>query len=270
MTTDLDFHQQYETLQAQWRQHAINRKRHYLPYVSPSSKVDYVLVAEIPNVDEKKAEAENVKWGDYPLTEFDAPKSIFTSLGDLTLHYAARRHLCKTGETYYITDLGKAAIPAGEAKKLQMKEFSFWYCEFLKELELVAKPTATIIPVGSATSKFLKRKPKTDFAGRMLAEPILHWSKQVTGAAKMASGFFPNEWRKFQEKTGVEDIIRTTRAAYTEAGLNKYFGPAQSRLKRSFKEIDKHYMFTYKKQMSLIRSRKRWSHSGPPHPNSVN
>ena len=54
MMTDRDFRQQYETLQAQWRQHAKNRNRHYLPYAPPNGKVDYVLVAEIPNVDEKK------------------------------------------------------------------------------------------------------------------------------------------------------------------------------------------------------------------------
>ena len=258
MTADRDFHQQYETLQAKWRQHAKNHKSHYLPYAPPRGKVDYVLVAEIPNVDVKKAEAENVEWGDYPLDEFEPPKSLYGSLNDLTLHYACRRYLCKAGETYYITDLGKAAIPASQVKSAdKRREFDFWYPKFLEELALVAKPTGTIIPVGRTTYHFLSKKPNTDFGDRILANPILHWSKQLVAAAKMASSFFPNEWEQFQESVGVKEVLKTTQAAYREAGLSRYFKSIKPRLLKEFKERDKHYMFTWKKEMHIRRSLRR-------------
>ena len=205
----------------------------------------------------RRAETENVAWGDYPLDEFEPPKSLYGSLNDLTLHYSCRRHLCKAGENYYMTDLGKAAIPASQVKSAnKTRELDFWYPMFLEEVALIANPTATIIPVGRTTYNFLNKKPKTDFGDRILANPILHWSKQLIAAAKMASSFFPKEWEKFRESVGVEEVLKTTQAAYREAGLSKYFKAIEPRLRREFKEIDKHYMFTWKKEMHIRRSHK--------------
>ena len=180
-----NFVEQYDALQDKWRQKAREHGHHYLKYLAPRAPVDFVLAGKMTSIREKDAvESEP---GCYPAT--DPPHfNLLISMGDLILNYGAHRHLCKTDETYYLTDLGKCAIPAGRAKgKVQDREFGEWYPIFLEELNLVAKQNATVIPVGGATSDFLKRQ--ADFPYR-LSEPILHWSRAAFVAAKMASSFF--------------------------------------------------------------------------------
>ena len=247
MTTDRTLEKQYEALQKQWRQHTKDRKHHYLPYVPPRALVDFVLVAKMTSIAEKDAEA--IRYGDYPSCEPHV--NLYGSLGDCILHYGARRHLCKPGETYYVTDLGKCAIPPQKAKgKLQEEEFTFWYPKLLEELALVAKPGATVVPVGSATGDFLKSQSSFKYR---LTEPILHWSRAAIVAAKMASSLFPQEWKEFRQATSWEDLSKSTEKTFGEAGLSQHTEAVQRRIKEQFRDIHRHYMFTYKKEMPLRR-----------------
>ena len=249
MTTTQTFQQQYDALQVQWRQSAIEHEHQYLPYLALRGPVDFVLVAKMTSI--KEQDVSKHQPGEYP--DVDPPHfNLLLSLGDLSLHYGARRHLCKPGETYYITDLSKCARPAKLAKgKIEKQEFEYWYPMLLRELELVAKPTATVIPVGSATGAFLKEK-QSDFL-YPLKEPILQWSRAATAAAKMASSFFPEQWREFLHTTRWEDLLASTREILTEAGLGQYVDSVDSRFKGQFADIHKHYMFTYKAEMPLRR-----------------
>ena len=150
-----------------------------------------------------------------------------------------------------MTDLGKCALPPKQAKgKLQENEFITWYPMLLKELELVSKPGATVIPVGSATGKFLKSQPNFPYR---LTEPILHWSRAATVAAKMASSLFPREWEEFRQATDWEDLRTSTEEIFVEAGLGQHVDDVHHRFNGKFRDIHKHYMFTYKKEMHLRR-----------------
>ena len=250
MSTAQTFGQQYDALQSQWRQYAIDRKRHYLRYLPPRGPVDFVLVAKMPSIAEN--EPKNTPYGEFPAPE--PYLNLLLSMGDLILNYGAHRHLCKPGETYYLTDLGKCAMPAKVAKgKTQEEEFNFWHPEFLEELKLVAKPNATVVPVGSATGNFLKGKCEEDprsFPYR-LANPILHWSRAAISAARMASSLFPMEWEEFQRTTSWEDLRCSTEEIFSEVGLSQYMDPVERRLKDKFADFHRHYMFTYKKEMPL-------------------
>ena len=249
ITVDRDmFVQKYDVLQRQWRQLAIDRKRHYLEYLPPHAPVDFVLVAKMPSISERDAVA--TPFGEYP--PIDPPKyNLLISLGDLILNYGAQRHLCGPGESYYLTDLGKCALPPKLARgKLQESEFNAWYPMLLKELKLVAKPEATVIPVGSAAGNFLKGQ--SDFP-YLLREPILHWSTAATVAAKMASSMFPAEWKEFQQTSGWEDLLASTEEVLVEAGLGQHINSVHDRFVGKFRDIHRHYMFTYKKELSLRR-----------------
>ena len=248
MTTTRSFQEQYDALQTQWRQSAIDHKHHYLQYLAPSGLVDFVLVGKMTSI--RQQDAAKLPPGEFPLVQ-PPGFNMLISLGDLILNYGAHRHLCKPSETYYLTDLGKCAVPPTEAKgKTQEQEFNYWYPMLMTELKLVAKSNATVIPVGSATGDFLKRQ--SDFPYR-LAEPILHWSAAATAAAKMASSFFPRQWREFRQVTSWEDILGSTEEILAEAGLGKYTDDIHSRFKGKFKDIHRHYMFTYKMEMPLRR-----------------
>ena len=195
-----------------------------------------------------KKDAEELKPGE---VSYPAPNlNLLISIGDLTLNYGAHRHLCKPGEAYYITDLGKCAIPPQQARRKQREEFTFWYPKLLEELELVAKPTATVVVVGRATWNFLQKH--SEFPYRLVG-PILHWSKQTVGAAQMASTLFPAEWEEFRQTTTWEDLYKSTEEIFSEAGLSQYMDKVGQRVKDGFRDRDMHYMFTYKKQMPLLR-----------------
>ena len=217
-----------------------------LEYLAPRGPVDFVLVAKMTSISKK--EAAETPPGEHPADGYN----LHVSLGDLILNYGAHRHLCKPGETYYLTDLAKCAVPAGQAKKgkLQEDEFKTWYQLLLEELSVVAKPCATVIPVSSATGSFLKRQPGFPY---VVTEPILHWSTAAVAAAKMASSLFPQEWREFREATGWEDLRASTEEIFVKAGLDQDIEEIHRRFKGRFGDFHRHYMFTYKKEMPLRR-----------------
>lgn len=247
MPPDQAFREQHDALQSQWRQLATKHGHHYLQYLAPKGPVDFVLVAKMTSIDERAAS--ELSPGDYP--NVAPPFNLYVSLGDLILNYGAHRHLCKPGEAYYLTDLGKCAIPPKRAKgKLQRDEFNDWYPLLLEELELVAKPNAIVIPVGSATGKFLGTQENFPYR---LAEPILHWSRAAVAAAKMASSLFPLEWKEFREATDWKDLCASTEEILIAADLGQHINDFHRQHKGKFREMHLHYMFTYKKEMALRR-----------------
>ena len=240
--------EQYENLQSRWRQLAIVHGHQYLQYLAPRARVDFVLVGKMTSIGEK--DADEIPPGEFP--DIAPPGfNLLNSIGDLILNYGAHRHLCQPGERYYLTDLGKCAIPPKHAKgKLQKEEFTAWYPMLLEELKLVAKPEATVIPVGSAAGDFLKAQPHFPYR---LTTPILHWSTAAVSAAKMASSLFPREWDEYRRSTSWEDLRASTEEIFTEAGLGQHMDVVHRRFKDKFKEFHAHYMFTYKKEMPLKR-----------------
>ncbi len=242
------FKEQYDALQTQWRESAKDHQHHFLRYLAPRGPVDFVLVGKMTSISPE--DADKLPPGEFP--PMPPPGfNLLLSLGDLLLNYGAHRHLCKPGETYYLTDLGKCAVPPKVAKgRTQEQEFNRWYPMLLAELKLVAKPHATVVPVGSATGDFLKRQTNFPY---LLGEPVLHWSGAATAAAKMASSFFPGQWKEFQEATSWEDIRTSTQEILAAAGLSPAMDDIESRFKDRFRDIHRHYMFTYKMELPLRR-----------------
>ena len=68
MTTAQTIKERHDALQEQWLRDAIGRKRHYLRYLPPRDKVDFVLVAKMTSIG--KREAEELEPGEltYPST----------------------------------------------------------------------------------------------------------------------------------------------------------------------------------------------------------
>lgn len=249
MPVDQDpFRERYENLQSQWRQLAVDRGRQYLQYLAPHAPVDFVLVGKMTSISEK--DAGEIPPGCFP--HVGPPGyNLLLSMGDLILNYGAHRHLCRPGERYYLTDLGKCAIPPKYAKgDTQKGEFTAWYPMLLRELDLVAKPGATVIPVGSATGAFLTAQPNFPYR---LTTPVLHWSTAAVAAARMAASFFPHEWNEYRRSTSWEDLRNSTEEILVEAGLGQHIDDIHRRLKDKFREFHVHYMFTYKKEMPLKR-----------------
>ena len=77
-------------------------------YLAPLGPVDFVLVAKMTSIGKKESEELETQ-----RTFSTSPPhyNLLISVGDLSLNHGAYRYLCKLGETYYRTDLGKCAIP---------------------------------------------------------------------------------------------------------------------------------------------------------------
>ena len=249
VTADRDtFLEQYENLQNQWRQLATDRGRQYLKYLAPRAPVDFVLVGKMTSI--SKTDAAKTLPGKFPRVG-PPGYNLMISMGDLILNYGAHRHLCRPGERYYLTDLGKCAVPPHEAKGRTLhEEFTAWYPMLLDELALVAKPGATVIPIGSAAGAFLHAQPGFPYR---LTTSILHWSRAAVSAAKMASSLFPREWNEYRRSTSWQDLRSSTEEILSEAGLGHHMDAVNSLHKDKFTEFHAHYMFTYTKEMPLRR-----------------
>ena len=121
MTTDQDsLREQYDALQSQWRQLAIEHEHHYLQYLATRAPVDFVLVAKMTSINEQAAT--EIPPGEYPAIP-PPGFNLLVSLGDLILNYGAHRHLCKPGETYYLTRIHRKEVaePTGQGMRGESK-----------------------------------------------------------------------------------------------------------------------------------------------------
>ena len=243
-----DFAEQFAVLQESWRAHAIDRSLHFIPNLAPPHPVDYVLVAVMPNL--SKREAEITPYGSYPPVIPYA--NMFIQVSDYILHYGAQ-HLCNSDRTYYVTDLAKGARPNGTVNyEIRNGDFEDWYPYLKEELDLVCKPTAKIIPVGTAVQHFLAKQ--SNFP-KPLSEPVLHFSNIAIKHAMKASAIHCAEWEEFQEHTNLETLLNSARHTLTSHHLAEHIPEVVKRLEKanSLTDRDKHFMFTYKMQFTAIR-----------------
>ena len=169
----MTFEQAYAELEDAFRRRVVMDEKRwgidsvYLPTVVPSGPVDYVLVAMEPSMGGKSKD-EVQKQVD------DGLRNFCNSTEDFILHFCARNHLCRSGETYHVTDLAKGTMPTKVKAAGNAGKYEDWYLLFEKELELITKPGARIISIGNPVGQFLSRKGLHGHVGT-----ILHYSPQA-------------------------------------------------------------------------------------------
>ena len=170
----MTFEQKYAKLEEQFRcQVALDEKRWgvesvYLPTVEPSGPVDFVLVAMEPSSMGARSKDEAQRLID------EGFRNFCNSTEDFILHFCARNYLCRSGETYHVTDLAKGTMPTKDKAAGNPAKYEDWYPLFEKEFRLVAKPNAGIISIGKPVGQFLSEKGLRGHAGT-----ILHYSPQA-------------------------------------------------------------------------------------------
>ncbi|MGC4083684.1 MAG: hypothetical protein QM736_16640 [Vicinamibacterales bacterium] len=147
----------------------------YLPNFTPAGKVDALLIAMEPSM----------SWAPTPA---EAHRRIAAGLRNfmwsaeaMIVHWAAKRFLCSSGETYHITDISKGAMLTATANADRSARYARWAPLLKEEIELVAKPDAQVIALGATVGGFLKRSGLVrDF------RRIIHYSP-LAGAARNAA-----------------------------------------------------------------------------------
>ena len=142
----------------------------YLPNVKPTSPVDYVVVGMEPSLGRW---ADNL---DHARNKIDDGFRNFC--GVEILHFPIKEYLLRDGETYYLTDLAKGAMMTKSLYAGSTEKYEAWYPLLERELDLVAKPGAKVIAIGSKVDWFLSKK---NLCGRVYAGSIPHYSTQAAG-----------------------------------------------------------------------------------------
>ena len=151
----------------------------YLPCKKPKDMVDYIFVGMEPSFGwadsvedgEKKVEAGATNFGAFtPPDDAKAPLDL--------LRLSIERFLCRPGETYYLTDVSKGAMPVAMADIDREQRYEEWYPLLLEEIDIVGKPSALIIAIGKQVHNFLQQNDLEGKTGQPL-HAVLHYSYQA-------------------------------------------------------------------------------------------
>ncbi|MDR7549436.1 MAG: hypothetical protein QN131_05770 [Armatimonadota bacterium] len=99
-------------------------------------------------------------------------RNFLLSIYDFIMHYSIREFLCKSGETYHVTDISKGAMPVQDAKKDRERRWRAWYPSLLKEIKLLEKAGAKVVAVGGEVERFLRRMGFSRIDKRICHFPI--------------------------------------------------------------------------------------------------
>jgi hypothetical protein len=163
-----EFQKTYRDLDLRMKALAESEGDIYLPNPEPSAPVDYIFVCMEPSLGRwaRSVDEANRKIA-------SGFRNFLTGIDPMLLHFSARRYLCAKGQGYYITDFSKGAMLVKHAGKARIDRYDKWYSLLNQEIDLIAKPSARVIAVGSAVAEHLCRK---DFPRGIAPQVLLHYS----------------------------------------------------------------------------------------------
>ena len=239
----MSFDEKYAALEDKFKQQVAKDNQcwsvtsKYLPNIAPTAPVDFVLIGMEPS------SGGNSKG-------YRSPKNFSGSFEDFILHFCIKEYLCKSNETYYLTDLSKGAMLVKTAKRKREERYEGWYPLLCRELKLVAKPGAQIIAIGNEVHGFITKKKSHKLAGK-----ILHYSKQATPHRSRIPDVNRDLYDKFAPTVSRDDIEKTIRRIATEGGMpGDYAEGVSENLKGQTLTVSrKMLMFTYQVQFDAVR-----------------
>ena len=172
----------------------------YLPCVKPANMVDYIFVGTEPSF----GFADSVEEGEKKVeegtaTNFGASAPSYDAKAPLDLlKLSIDRFLRQPGETYYLTDVSKGAMPVAMADIDRERRYEEWYPLLLEEFDIVGKPCAPIVAIGKDVGKFLQQKDLEAKTGRSLYA-VLHYSNQASRARKTEPERDPEGFEAFKK-----------------------------------------------------------------------
>ena len=162
----------------------------YLPCREPISQVEYIIVGMEPSFNwaDSIEDAEKKIAGGF--RNFDSPKDAKHRLA--LFRRSIERYLLRPDETYHLTDLSKGAMPTVVANLDRERRWEEWYPLLLEEIEIVGKPGASVIAIGTKVQQFLLKRGLSKKTARPLYS-VPHYSTQasryITEEAESTPGF---------------------------------------------------------------------------------
>ena len=266
------FEDEYEGLEEEFRRqvesdngHFGGRKSVYLPNIRPKDRVDFVLIGKHPScsfassLDEAREKiASNFQ-------------NFAYSFEDFLLHHCTREHLCQGRPSYYITDLAKGAMPIGLDEKEKQERYKRWFPLLLQELQLVAKPGATLIALEGKVNNFLSKKIQRELLNGHAVTALLSFSKTVRDNQRKAfSECYPELYHEFASSIQLSGIENTAQDVMQGTQMWEFIDETVKKRIRGgvgLSESRKKLAFTYKVSFECIRNSCRhenWRDHCPP------
>lgn len=217
----------------------------YLPNISSSEPVDFVLIAMEPSLGRWARSLEEAQ------EKIDRGFRNFAySIEDFVLHFCVRRYLCLDDETYHITDISKGAMLVRNAESQRQGRYDRWYPLLKTELREITKPEAKVISIGNDVGAFLRRKGLENHAGT-----ILHYSPQAAKYREDSVKGREQAYQNFASEVKLDDIEQTAEAVLEEAQMKCFRNETLKRIRRStLSDSRKKLMFTYKVKFEELRA----------------
>jgi hypothetical protein len=217
----------------------------YVPNFTPSGSVDYVLGAMEPSTGVPGGHD-----GQVP----EPPLNFSWSVEDFILHYCVRHYLCRSGESYHLTDLAKGGMTVRDAEHRRRERYERWYPLLQEELALLNKPGRThLIAVGRVVGNFLSDKGLSDQVERVLQysraaaahrnRAVQQWAEDF---AEFRCGFDEEAFRASVPEVLADSPLAPYAACRPEGG--RPFCVTESRMK---------LMFYYKNRFGELRNASR-------------
>ena len=172
----------------------------YLPCLKPKNMVDYIFVGMEPSfgwADSVEDGEKKVEEGATNFGAFTPPDDAKAPLDLLKLSF--ERFLCQPGETYYLTDVSKGAMPVEMADIDREQRYEEWYPLLLEEIDIVGQPGAPIIAIGKEVENFLQQNDLEGKTGRPLYA-VLHYSNRAARYRKTEAEGDPEGFEAFKKE----------------------------------------------------------------------
>jgi len=234
----LTFDDDYARLENLFRKRATQDGDVFLPRVPPHSPVDFILIGMEPSLKRWSKSAQDAQ------VQIDSGfKDFLFSVEDFIVHFCVRKYLCHEGQTYYLTNVAKGAMPVQRARQNRRERYDRWYTLLKEEIALVGKPNVKIFAIGKVVERFLTTK-----GFGPVAATILHYSSQASGYRRRLIQGREREFQRFTATVNLRNIAKVTEDVLTEAKVAADMGEkilARIR-KSSLSDSRKQLIFGYK------------------------
>lgn len=243
---DATFRTRYRKIERQMRVLAEADGDIFLPNPEPEGPADYIFIGMEPSLGRWTRSADEAK------SKVDAGfRNFLFSIEDFILHFCIRRYLCEHPQRYHMTDLSKGAMLIERTTKARVQRYDRWYALLQEEIDLVAKPHARVIAVGTAVARHLKRRGFPKPVAR-----IIHYSGLAGGARSAGIVGHEASFAAFRDSVTLDDVLATAERVLKSAGMPAQFRRqtlsrlGNSRLTNSRKQL----VFSYKVAFEALRS----------------
>jgi hypothetical protein len=249
MRDQQEFYAHYKALEARMNERADKDGDAFLPNPEPQGPVEYILICMEPSLGRwaRSIDEARSKVG-------SGFRNFLSHIDTMILQFCARQYLCKPGEHYHITDLSKGAMHvrrAGSSRRERYARYDRWYGLLKEEINLLARPDARIVAVGTVVREYLEykrfEKPFTE---------VIHYSGLAGRARTEGIRGLEDRFAAFTDSVSLDTLIATTKDVFAAYRVPAVFREetlahlAGAQLTTSRKKL----MFNYKVSFESMRS----------------